>query len=98
MCCHYYPVLQCRKWAEIKKKRINDNGNVESFKFRGKLLYRCFETTDGAQLKNEQLVVPMKFRENVMKLGHKVFMSGHMGITKTLDRIQSKFLLAKYDR
>ena len=38
-----------------------------------------------------QFVVPMKYREAVFKLGHCSTLGGHMGIKKTLDRIQAHF-------
>ena len=83
---------QARKWAEISKKKQGDNKDVViSFKVKKGLLYRCISTKKGVQVKQDQLVVPKRYRCSVMKLGHESIMAGHMGITKTLDRIQSNF-------
>ena len=37
------------------------------------------------------MVVPSKFRERVMSVGHEALMSGHLGKGKTADRIMSSF-------
>ncbi|KAL8582542.1 hypothetical protein ACOMHN_046263 [Nucella lapillus] len=38
-----------------------------------------------------QLVVPVCFRETVMSVGHESLMAGHLGISKTADRVLSSF-------
>ena len=82
---------QARKWAEIKKSRTNNNGYVTSFEVKEGLLYRTTVNKDGFRVKRDQLVVPKKFRNDVMKMGHETLMSGHLGITKSKNRIQRKF-------
>ena len=37
------------------------------------------------------MVLPKGYRENVMKVAHDGIMSGHQGISRTLDRIQGQF-------
>ena len=82
---------QARKWAEIGKTKQDNKDTVISFKVKKGLLYRSVSNKHGVQLKQEQLVVPKKYRNDVMKLGHESIMAGHMGISKSTDRIQSNF-------
>ena len=56
------------------------------------MLFREFKSVEKGVSKNmQQLVVPIKFRETVLKLAHDSPMAGHLGIQKTLRRIMSKF-------
>ena len=55
---------------------------------RKDLLYREFTKGNKVTL---QLVVPEGFRENIMRLAHETLMSGHLGTTKTLDRVVAEF-------
>ena len=48
------------------------------------LLYRQF--TKGNKL-TLQFVVPEDFREKVLRLAHETFLTEHLGIKKTLDRV-----------
>ena len=41
-----------------------------------------------------QLVVPVGFREIVLRLAHETLLTEHLGIKKTLDRVVSEFFLA----
>ncbi len=54
------------------------------------LLYRGFTSSKTGRA-TSQLVVPSKFRERVMAVGHEALMSGHLGKGKTADRITSSF-------
>ncbi|KAJ8027088.1 hypothetical protein HOLleu_32126 [Holothuria leucospilota] len=38
-----------------------------------------------------QMVLPTQFREKVLEIGHEGIMAGHLGVKKTLDRIQTNF-------
>ena len=42
-----------------------------------------------------QLVVPVGFREKVLRLVHETLLTEHLGIKKTLDRVVSEFFLAR---
>jgi transposase InsO family protein len=54
------------------------------------LLFRVFtHKPDGKQVR--QLVVPKKYRNDVMKVGHETLFAGHLGSRKTADRIMSSF-------
>ena len=52
------------------------------------LLYRQFTKGNKVTL---QLVVPVGFREKVLRLAHETLLAGHLGIKKTLDRVVSEF-------
>ena len=42
-----------------------------------------------------QLVLPKEYRQRVMKIAHDSIMSGHQGINKTIEKIQSNFFWPK---
>ena len=52
------------------------------------LLYRQFTKGNKVTL---QLVVPVGFRETVLRLAHETLLTEHLGIKKTLDRVVSEF-------
>ena len=52
------------------------------------LLYRQFTKGNKVTL---QLVVPVGFREKVLRLAPETLLTGHLGIKKTLDRVVSEF-------
>ena len=52
------------------------------------LLYRGFTSSPTGRV-TSQLVVPSKFGERVMAVGHEALMSGHPGKGRTADRIMS---------
>ena len=52
------------------------------------LLYRQFTKGNKVTL---QLVIPVGFREKVLRLAHETLLAGHLGIKKTLDRVVSEF-------
>ena len=39
----------------------------------------------------QQVIVPVKLRNQLMELAHSSLMGGHMGIKKTTDRIRGSF-------
>lgn len=53
-----------------------------SFHERNGVLYREFRGKKGASA--DQIVVPLKCRENILELSHRAGWSGHLGITKTV--------------
>ena len=52
------------------------------------LLYRQFAKGNKVTL---QFVVPVGFREKVLRLSHETLLTEHLGIKKTLDRVVSEF-------
>jgi transposase InsO family protein len=54
------------------------------------LLYRVHENKNNG-VKVMQIMVPLKFRERVMKVAHDGLLSGHFGNRKTLERISAHF-------
>ena len=82
-----------RKWAEIGKVKYNPKAHSEtSYRVDKGLLYRIVTKQKlGLNTEERQLVVPKKYRQAVLNLGHETLLAGHMGIVKTTDRIQSNF-------
>ena len=56
------------------------------------LLYRQFTKGNKVTL---QLVVPVGFREKILRLAHETLLKEHLGIKKTSDRVASEFFLAR---
>ena len=69
-----------------------------TFYVKKDLLYRKF-TTPNIQVSNtiNQLVVPEKLRLKVMEISHSSILCAHMGCTKTLSRIMTKFYCQEYN-
>ena len=84
-------LMHIRGWVSEGKKQYRDkSGDWLSYVVKGDLIYRVIEPTDNGNT-CEQLVVPHEYREVVLKLAHESMFAGHMGITKTTDRIRSDF-------
>lgn len=60
-----------------------------SFIMEKSLLYRNYRLSSGKLV--QQLVVPLKLRSQVLKMAHEGLMSGHQGITRTIDRVLGSF-------
>ena len=63
-----------------------------SFEVKGGVLYRVYKhpyVNGGKPLK--QVMVPVQLRNRIMELAHGSIMGGHMGIKRTVDKIQSAF-------
>ena len=65
-------------------------GGTVVFQVNKGLLYRVFTSSKTGRA-TSQLVVPSKFPERVMAVGHEALMSGYLGKGKTADRIMSSF-------
>ena len=77
--------------GSITVSRGLNRGETKFVRKKG-LLYRHFTKGNKVTL---QLVVPVGFREKVLRLAHETLLTGHLGIKKTLDRVVSEFFLAK---
>ena len=76
-------------FARAKDPHEDDKGNGW-FEERDGFLFRHYtRKEDGSSL--QQLVVPTKFRKEVLRLGHESVLAGHLGIKKTTDRILMSF-------
>ena len=71
--------------GEAKRKN-----SVISYEIRNGVLYRIFQKTD-CSMKLKQVLVPLKLRNQVLKLAHDTLMSGHCGVRRTLERVTSNF-------
>ena len=74
-------------------EKLKTKGNqIYRYKVRNSILYRVYEQTRGSTAcEVKQIVVPTKYRKQVMTLAHEAIVGGHMGIRKTSDRITSRF-------
>ncbi|KAL8612415.1 hypothetical protein ACOMHN_008400 [Nucella lapillus] len=72
------------------EKRQEVRGGKADFQVKNGLLQRMFTKTKTGKV-TSQLVVPACFRETVMSVGHESLMAGHLGISKTADRVLSSF-------
>ncbi|KAL8595150.1 hypothetical protein ACOMHN_013823 [Nucella lapillus] len=72
------------------EKRQEVRGGKADFQVKNGLLHRMFTKTKTGK-GTSQLVVPACFRETVMSVGHESLMAGHLGISKTADRVLSSF-------
>ena len=73
--------------GSITVSRGLNRGETKFVQKKG-LLYRQFTKGNKITL---QLVIPVGFREKVLRLAHKTLLAGHLGIKKTLDRVVSEF-------
>ena len=73
--------------GSITVSRGLNRGETKFVRKKG-LLYRQFTKGNKVTL---QLVVPVGFREKVLRLAHETLLTEHLGIKKTLDRIVSEF-------
>ncbi|KAL8563286.1 hypothetical protein ACOMHN_058784 [Nucella lapillus] len=72
------------------EKRQEVRGGKADFQVKNGLLHRMFTKAKTGKV-TSQLVVPACFRETVMSVGHESLMAGHLGISKTADRVLSSF-------
>ena len=73
--------------GSITVSRGLNRGETKFVRKKG-LLYRQFTKGNKVTL---QLVVPVGFREKVLRLAHETLLTEHLGIKKTLDRVVSQF-------
>lgn len=75
----------CFKLAESGETRsVGKTGKVR-FEMKRDLLMRVY--INGSGLEVTQVVVPQPLRKGVLELNHDAIMSGHLGASKTLDRL-----------
>eukprot|EP00057_Strongylocentrotus_purpuratus_P000907 XP_001186509.2 PREDICTED: uncharacterized protein LOC754648 [Strongylocentrotus purpuratus] len=80
-----------RKLAESGEKKISKSGNSSYFIVKKDVLYREYiDATPGSDVL-VQVVVPTKFRNQVLKLAHESILGGHFGTKKTRDKILTHF-------
>ena len=74
-------------------EQAGDNSGA-SFYYKEELLYRQWyprgKTSEDVRC-CEQLVLPQKCRDLVLRLAHDVPMAGHLGVTKTKDRVLQRY-------
>ena len=73
--------------GSITVSRGLNRGETKFVRKKG-LLYRQFTKGNKVTL---QLVIPVGFREKILRLAHETLLAEHLGIKKTLDRVVSEF-------
>ena len=83
------PLLERIRGLATKGEQLSagPKGRVTFFWKKG-VLCRSFQS---GSAKYEQVVVPSKLHRQVMSLAHDSAMAGHMGVKRTLDRVQRNF-------
>ncbi|XP_044133676.1 uncharacterized protein LOC122926366, partial [Bufo gargarizans] len=81
-----------RKYRE-KARRGQGGLEKEQFIWENGRLYRLTETRGNAPgpKQKRQLVVPRKYRQDLLRIGHDVPLAGHLGIRKTGYRVTQNF-------
>lgn len=77
---------------DVLRKRVGNDVSKEGetlITLEKGMLYRHFKSPRKEIIK--QLVVPTKFRRQILQLGHDIPMAGHLGIKKTRERILKYF-------
>ena len=72
-----------------RKESRNKRGEIVKFEVKKDVLYRVCNKGDEKEMSH--IVIPESLRAHVMKLLHDSIMGGHLGINKTLERINSVF-------
>ena len=73
---------------------MEDRGSSSQFHYRDGMLYRTWKPQGaeaGGPQEYEQLVLPSQCRGAVLRLAHEVPMAGHLGVTKTKDRVLQRY-------
>lgn len=76
-------LIKC--WESIQ----NPNSSSSRFFEKNGILYREFRGKKGMNV--DQIVLPLKYRENLLELSHQAGWSGHLGINKTKARLLSEY-------
>ncbi|XP_052692422.1 uncharacterized protein LOC128170699 isoform X2 [Crassostrea angulata] len=88
---HDHSLKKVPENVENNLSQVKKNGKVSWFK-KNDLMFRQYSTHVGDREKSySQLVVPDKFRNQVMKLAHDSLLAGHLGTQRTLARVTSEF-------
>ena len=87
--------LSLAKARELAEgSQAEESGGRVHFFYQDGLLYRRWrpEDSDAGDVRScEQLVLPRKCRSIVLRLAHDVPMAGHLGVTKTKDRVLQRY-------
>lgn len=81
-----------RGYEQAKQTKTRKSGSSFRFEKRNGIIFRVFQAPNvdyGNSIR--QVVVPVKFRKQVMHLAHESILGGHQGTKKTSDKILSSF-------
>ncbi|PIK53202.1 hypothetical protein BSL78_09912 [Apostichopus japonicus] len=78
--------------AKTGNVKMTRGGNEVRFTIVNNVLFRKFKSAKSRGDKEfRQVVMPKRFRNKVLSVGHEAPLSGHLGVKKTYDRITSNF-------
>ncbi|PIK35096.1 hypothetical protein BSL78_28078 [Apostichopus japonicus] len=78
--------------AKTGNVKMTRGGNEVRFTIVNNVLFRKFKSAKSRGDKEfRQVVMPKRFRNKVLSVGHEAPLSGHLGVKKTHDRITSNF-------
>ncbi len=78
-------LVKCLELAESGESRTAGKTGTVRFELKQGLLMRCYSNRSGSQV--SQIVFPQPLRKGVLELSHDAIMSGHLGASKSLDRL-----------
>ena len=80
--------------AQEGKSLTGKGDAIVAYVEKNGLLYRKFQSQKVQNGKKfTQLVVPMRYRNVVLKLAHESILAGHMSTARTISRVLSEFFL-----
>jgi hypothetical protein len=85
---------------QTEKEMSDDNTESQYFMNEGNLM-RCWRNPKLSNLQNSsvlQIVVPTVLRTQLLKMAHDIPASGHLGVQKTLQRLQAHFYWSTINR
>ncbi|PIK60000.1 hypothetical protein BSL78_03079 [Apostichopus japonicus] len=87
------PTLEkIRQLAETGDDKVSKNGSTHKYVKSSGILYREF-SSPRVEFGNRfrQVVVPVDYRDHVLKVAHESILGGHQGSKKTRDKVMSDF-------
>ena len=91
----------CSSLSKIRQildsnEEITCKGRTIKFVNVDNVIYRkCIQSKDVSETGRMQLVVPLKYRQTIMKVAHESLLAGHFSSRKTVDKILHKFFWEK---
>ena len=83
---------RCRELATEGHKKVTTSGKTTNYFIHKGIMYREFQSPKVEHNHIfHQVVVPLRFRSQVMKLAHESLLGGHQCVQKTTDRVMTSF-------
>ena len=81
------------EWADAQREDEYCKAIIESLENENPQTLLNFQLTENKELldKHGRLIVPVSKKQEVMELNHDHMLAGHLGIAKTMIRVQKQF-------